>query len=137
MRVSKFGLFLATSARDTQTFQILSVSITTPITFLCGVYVSLSLLPNGLQFLALFNPMTYAAAPFRAISLEKMSLPTEELIAEQFAFKIGNFVITPQISILIVLAFGILFLILSVVAFSKADFSRMNRTKGQKDIYQQ
>lgn len=134
---SAFGLFIATSVRNSQTFQIVSVAITTPITFLCGVYVPLSLLPDGLQFIALLNPMTYAAAFFRALSLEKMSLPADELIAEQLAFKINHFVITPQISILLVLSFGLLFLLLSTIAFSKVDFSRMNRSKGNKDIFQQ
>ncbi|GIN72135.1 hypothetical protein J14TS2_26100 [Bacillus sp. J14TS2] len=134
---SAFGLFLATAVKNSQTFQIASMAVTTPITFLCGVYVPLSLLPNGLQFLALFNPMTYAAAFFRTLSLEKMSLSVEELLEEQLAFKVSTFVITPQISMIIILLFGLLFLFLSTLAFSKVDFSRMNRAKGQKDIFQQ
>lgn len=134
---SAFGLFIATAVKNSQTFQIVSMAITTPITFLCGVYVPLSLLPNGLQFLALFNPMTYATAFFRTLSLEKMSFSVEELLEEQLAFKVSEFVITPQISMLIVLSFGLLFLFLSTMAFSKVDFSRMNRAKSQKDIFQQ
>lgn len=134
---SSFGLFIATSVKNSQTFQILSVAVTTPITFLCGVYVPLSLLPNGLQFIALFNPMTYAAAFFRTLSLEKLSLSIDELVAEQLAFKISDLVITPQMSIIIVLSFGLLFLLLSTIAFSKVDFSRINRSKGGKDIFQQ
>lgn len=134
---SAFGLFLATSVKNSQTFQIISVAVTTPITFLCGVYVPLSLLPDGLQVVALLNPMTYATAFFRTLSLEKMALPADELIAEQLAFKISDFVITPQMSIVIVLTFGVLFLLLSAVAFSKVDFSRINRAKGNKDIFQQ
>lgn len=134
---SAFGLFLAALVKNSQTFQIISVAVTTPITFLCGVYVPLSLLPNGLQYIALFNPMTYATAFFRTVSLEKMSLSADELIAEQLAFKISNFVITPQVSMIIVFLFGILFLLLSTVAFSKVDFSRINRSKGNKDIFQQ
>lgn len=134
---SSFGLFIAASVKNSQTFQILSVAVTTPITFLCGVYVPLSLLPNGLQFIALFNPMTYAAAFFRTLSLEKLSLSIDELVAEQLAFKISDLVITPQMSIIIVLSFGLLFLLLSTIAFSKVDFSRINRSKGGKDIFQQ
>ncbi len=134
---SSFGLFLAASVKNSQTFQIVSMAVTTPITFLCGVYVPLSLLPNGLQFIALLNPMTYAAAFFRTLTLEKMSLSTDELMAEQLAFKVSHFVITPQISIMIVLIFGILFLLLSTAAFTRVDFSRINRSGGQKDIFQQ
>ncbi|MGG3892153.1 ABC transporter permease [Metabacillus fastidiosus] len=134
---SSLGLFLAASIKNSQTFQIVSVAITTPVTFLCGVYVPLSLLPKSLQFIALFNPMTYAAAIFRTLSLEKMSLPAEELIAEQLAFEAGGFIITPQVSIFIILAFGILFLFLSTIVFTKLDFSAINRVKGNKDIFQQ
>lgn len=134
---SSFGLFLAASVKSSQTFQIISMAVTTPITFLCGVYVPLSLLPNGLQYIALINPMTYAAAFFRTLTLEKMSLPADELIAEQLAFKVSGFVITPQISFVIILIFGTLFLILSSAAFTKVDFSMMNRSGGHKDIFQQ
>ncbi|MFS0646249.1 ABC transporter permease [Siminovitchia sp. 179-K 8D1 HS] len=134
---SAFGLFLAAIVKSTQTFQILTTAITTPITFLCGVYVPLSLLPDGLQYLAMLNPMTYAAAFFRAVSLEKMSLPTDELLAEQLAFQINDYVITPQMGMIIVLSFGILFLILSAFVFSNVDFSNMKRAKTHKDIFQQ
>ncbi|MFK4997740.1 ABC transporter permease [Bacillus sp. N9] len=134
---SAFGLLLAAVVKHSQTFQIVLVAITTPITFLCGVYVPLSLLPNGLQLIALFNPMTYATAYFRTLSLEKMSLPLDELIAEQLAFQISNFVITPQFSILIVLTFGIICLLLSTFVFTKVDFSKINRSSRYKDIFQQ
>lgn len=134
---SAFGLFMAAAVKNSQTFQIVSMAVTTPITFLCGVYVPLSLLPGGLQVAALFNPMTYAAAFFRALSLEKMSSPVDELIAEQLAFKVSHFVITPHVSILIVCSFGALFLLLSTIAFSKVNFSTIHRAKGNKDIFQQ
>jgi len=134
---SSLGLFLAASVKNAQTYQIVSMAVTTPVTFLCGVYVPLSLLPEGLQLAALLNPMTYAASFFRALSLEKMSLPADELLAEQLAFKLGGFIITPQISMWIVAAFGLLFLLLSTAVFAKADLSAINRSKISKDIFQQ
>jgi ABC-2 type transport system permease protein len=134
---SAFGLFLAAIVKSTQTFQILTTAITTPMTFLCGVYVPLRLLPDGLQYLAMLNPMTYAAAFFRAVSLEKLSLSTDELLAEQLAFQIHDFVITPQMGVIAVLSFGILFFILSAFVFSNVDFSTMKRAKSHKDIFQQ
>jgi len=134
---SSLGLFLAVSVKNAQTYQIVSMAVTTPVTFLCGVYVPLSLLPEGLQLAALLNPMTYAAAFFRALSLEKMSLPADELLADQLAFKLGGFIITPQISMWIVAAFGLLFLLLSTAVFAKADLSAINRSKASKDIFQQ
>jgi len=133
---SSLGLFLAAVVRNAQTFQVVTVAVTTPITFLCGVYIPLSLLPAGLQYLSLLNPMTYAAAFFRAVSLEKLSLTADELVSEQLAFKIGSLIITPGYSALIVCVFGLVFLLLSTRVFSRADFTRMNRT-GNKDIFQQ
>lgn len=134
---SPFGLFLAASIKNSQTFQIASIAVTTSITFLCGVYVPLSLLPNGLQYMALLNPMTYAASFFRALSLERLSLSQNDLLSDQLAFQINNIIITPQISFFIILLFGILFLFLSTITFTKVDFSKMNRTQMSKDIYEQ
>src|SRR5699024_7657533 len=134
---SSFGLYLATSIKNSQTFQIASVAITTPITCLCGVYVPLSLLPKGLQYIAFLNPMTYAASFFRTLSLEKMSMPVNDLVANQLALKLHNLVITPQMSFIIVLLFGILFLFLCTLSFVKVDFSKINRSQGAKDIYDQ
>ncbi|WP_298836779.1 ABC transporter permease [Clostridium sp.] len=133
---SGLGLFLATLVKDSQTFQIVVTAITMPLTFLCGAYIPLSLLPKVLQYVAYFNPMTYTTAFFRTIILEKTNLTTNQLIAEQLAFKIGNFVITPIISMVIVLIFGMIFLLLSTFVFSKVDFSKINRSKSKEaDIF--
>jgi ABC-2 type transport system permease protein len=133
---SGLGLFLAALVKNSQTFQIVQAAITMPLTFLCGAYIPLSLLPKILQYFAYFNPMTYTTAFFRTIILEKMSLTTDELIAQQLAFKIGNFVITPPISMAIVIIFGFVFLILATFVFSKVDFSRINRSKSKEaDIW--
>ena len=107
-----------------------------PLTFLCGAYIPLSLLPKALKYFAYFNPMTYTTACFRTIILEKTSLTTNQLIAEQLAFKIGGFTITPIISLFIVLVFGFIFLLMSTYVFSKVDFSRINRSKSKEgDIW--
>lgn len=133
---SGLGLFLAALVKKSQTFQIVITTITMPLTFLCGAYIPLSLLPKVLQYFAYFNPMTYTTAFFRTIILEKTSLTTNQLVAEQLAFKIGDFVITPPISMAIVLAFGVIFLLLSTFVFSRVDFSRINRSKSKEaDIW--
>lgn len=134
---SSFGLWLAASVKSSQTFQVVSVAVTTPITFLCGVYVPLSLLPEGLQTAALLNPMTYATAFFRALSLEKLSMPADELVAEQLAFRFHDVLITPVTGLIILAVFGIICVMLSAIAFTRADFSAMNRSAIQKDVFQQ
>jgi ABC-2 type transport system permease protein len=133
---SGLGLFLAALVKNSQTFQIVQAAITMPLTFLCGAYIPLSLLPKVLQNFAYFNPMTYTTAFFRTIILEKTSLTTDELIAQQLAFKIGDFVITPPISMVIVVVFGFIFLLLATFVFSRVDFSRINRSKSKEgDIW--
>lgn len=133
---SGLGLFLATLVKNSQTFQVVITAITMPLTFLCGAYIPLSLLPKVLQYVAYLNPMTYTTAFFRTIILEKTSLTTSQLVAEQLAFKIGSFVITPPISMVIVIIFGLVFLLLSTYVFSKVDFSRINRSKSKEgDIW--
>lgn len=128
---SGFGLFLATKTKSTQTFQVVSMAITMPMTFISGAYIPFNLLPQTLVYIGYLNPMTYAVALFRTITLEKFSLSNAELIAEELAFQVGNFVITPMISVIILLVFGALFLFLSTLAFMKTDFSKMNRDKNE------
>lgn len=133
---SGLGLYIATLVKNSQTFQVVITAITMPLTFLCGAYIPLSLLPKILQYIAYLNPMTYTTAFFRTIILEKTSLTTEQLISEQLAFKIGSFVITPPISMAIVIVFGLIFLLLSTYVFSRVDFSRINRSKTKEgDIW--
>ena len=124
-----FGLFIASKTKSIRTFQVVTMAITMPMTFLSGAYIPLSLLPNELVIIAYFNPMTYAVALFRAIILEKTSLPIAQLINEGLAFQIGNFTIAPFTAWLILLVFGAVFLALSTVSFIKTDFSRINRIK--------
>jgi len=133
---SGLGLYIATLVKNSQTFQVVITAITMPLTFLCGAYIPLSMLPKALQYIAYLNPMTYTTAFFRTIILEKTSLTTDQLVAEQLAFKIGGFVITPPISMVIVIIFGLIFLLLSTYVFSRVDFSRINRSKSKEgDIW--
>lgn len=126
---SGFGLFIATRTKNTQTFQVVSMAITMPMTFISGAYIPFSLLPKMLVNVGYINPMTYAVAFFRAIALEKNNLPASELIKEELAFQIGSFVITPLVSMLILLVFGSIFLVLSTLSFIRTDFSKINRNK--------
>jgi len=73
--------------------------------------------------------MTYAVALFRATALEKLAMPHTELIKEELAFQLGGVVITPVMSMFILLAFGLLFLVLSTLSFVNTDFSKINRNK--------
>lgn len=125
---SGVGLFLATLVRNGQTFQIIKTAITMPLTFISGAYIPLSMLPNTLRYVAYFNPMTYATAFFRMIVLEKTNLSYTELVKAGLAIDINGFIVTPMMSLGIILAIGILFLTLSTRSFIHTDFSRINRS---------
>jgi len=133
---SGLGLFLAALIKNSQTFQIVQTAVTMPLTFLCGAYVPLSIMPTALQYVAYLNPMTYTTALFRTVLLEKTALTTHQLVAEQLAFQIGSFTITPWTSLIITLLFGVIFLLLAARVFNKVDFSRINRSKSKEgDIF--
>ncbi len=133
---SGFGLFIAAAIKNAQTYQIIEMAVTMPFTFLCGAYIPLSMLPKPLQFIAYFNPLTYTTAFFRAVFLEKMSLPPAQLEAEQIAIRIGDLLIMPWMSFFITIVFGVIFLILSTIVFTKVDFSKMNRNRlSDSDIW--
>jgi ABC-2 type transport system permease protein len=124
-----FGLMIATVSKNTQTFQAISIAITMPMTFLSGAYIPLFMLPDALKYVAYFNPMTYAVALFRTITLELLDASVPELIGEGIAFEIGNITIGPMESFIILLVFGAVFISLSTLAFARVDFSKMNRNK--------
>lgn len=130
---SGLGLFLAALIKNSQTFQVVITAISMPLTFLSGAYIPLSLLPDALKFIAYLNPMTYTTATFRTIILEKTGLSTQQLIDEQLAFQFGSFVVTPLMSLLIVVVFGVIFLMLATSVFTRVDFSRINRSKNKEE----
>ena len=124
-----FGLMLATKSKNIQTFQAVTMAITMPMTFLSGAYIPLSMLNGVLRTVAYFNPLTYAVALFRTITLEKLGASTEELKAQELAFEIGGVTIGTAGAVVILLVFGAVFLTLSTIAFTNTDFSKMNRNR--------
>lgn len=125
---SGVGLYLATIVQSGQTFQIVKTAITMPLTFISGAYIPLSMLPKALRFVAYINPMTYATAFFRMIVLEKTDLTAAQLVQEGLAVQIGDYIVTPMLSLAIILLIGVIFLVLSTISFVNTDFSRLNRS---------
>lgn len=125
---SGVGLFMATKVRNGQTFQIIKTAVTMPLAFLSGAYIPLSMLPGSLQFFAYLNPMTYATAFFRMVTLEKTGLSITELLNEGLVVSINGFVITPFLTFVIIVGIGLVFLLLATTSFIKTDFSRLSRS---------
>lgn len=122
---SSIGLYLATLAKNSSTFQIMITAFTLPLTFLSGAYIPTMEMPKLLRPFIYINPLTYTTAIFRYISLKMNNFSTAALVKSGVAFDIHGFIIQPYFGFMIILAMGLLFFILCVHQFNKADFSRV------------
>lgn len=126
---SSIGLFLATVARNSTSFQTFSSMIMMPLTFLSGAYIPTTVMPKFLMPIVYLNPLTYVTSIFRYITMGLGSMNIEQLIKEGIAFVIHGFVITPFLGLILIVLIGICFLILCISKFSKADFSMVKVAK--------
>ncbi len=126
------GLFLATISRNSSSFQIVSTMIMMPFTFLSGAYIPTTIMPKFLAPLVYINPLTYLTAIFRFISLKMEGVSQSELIKQGVAYDIHGFVITPIIGLLIIILMGVIFFLLCVDKFNKADFSNVKVAAGPR-----
>lgn len=122
---SSIGLYLATLAKNSGTFQVMIMAFTMPLTFLSGAYIPTTVMPKLLQPFVYINPLTYTTSIFRYITLKMGGLSTQALIKAGVAFDLNGFVIMPYFGFLIILAMGLIFFTLCVHQFNKADFSQV------------
>lgn len=120
---SSIGLFLATLTKSSSGFQILVSVIVMPLTLLSGALIPVTAMPGFVQAIAFFNPLSYATSLFRFIALQMDGMTSAELVAQGVAFQLGGATITPQVSLLIILAMSALFFVFCVLRFDRADFS--------------
>jgi len=122
---SALGLYLATLAKESGNFQLLITIVSFPLTFLSGAYIPTMALPGILLPFVYLNPLTYTTAAFRYVALNLGNMDTAGLVKAGVAFNINGFIITPFMSILLIIVMCIVFFSLCVSRFSKADFSRV------------
>jgi ABC-2 type transport system permease protein len=122
---SSIGLYLATVAKESSNFQLLVMIIMVPLTFFSGAYIPTMALPKIIAPLVYLNPLTYTTAAFRFISLNMGGLPSETLVKAGVAFNLSGFIITPAMSLLIILTMCVIFFTLCVKRFNSADFSKV------------
>ncbi len=120
---SSIGLFLATLAKSSATFQVLVTVIVMPLTFLSGAYIPTTVMPSFLLPVVYLNPLTYTTSIFRYISLRMEVLSAAQLIKAGVAFDIYGFTVMPYFSLIMIVVIGMLFLFLCVSRFNRADFS--------------
>jgi len=116
---SSFGLFLAVVIRNPETLGALITALTLTLPFFSGAYVFISLLPELFHVISYYNPLTYAVAFFRVISLGFQSTPVESLLDMELAFEVSGVLITPLRAFSVLAIFGLVFLTLFVICFKK------------------
>lgn len=122
---SSLGLFLASVAKTSTTFQAMISVFTIPLTFLSGAYIPTTSMPGIVRPFIYINPLTYTTAIFRYISLKMNTLSDDALVAQGVAFKIHGFIIEPYAGIIIISLMFVIFFSLCVSKFNKADFSNV------------
>jgi ABC-2 type transport system permease protein len=120
---SSIGLFLATLAKSSATFQVIVTVLVLPLTLLSGALIPTTTMPSFLLPLVFINPMTYTTSIFRYVSLRMEGLSAAQLIKAGVAFNIYGFTALPYFSLILIVVIGMLFLFLCVSRFNKADFS--------------
>ena len=126
---SALGLYLATLSKESSNFQLLITIVSFPLTFLSGAYIPTMALPGILLPFVYLNPLTYTTAAFRYVALNLGNMNTAGLVKAGVAFNINGFIITPFMSILLIIIMSVVFFSLCVSRFSKADFSRVKTFK--------
>ena len=120
---SSLGLFLATMAKKSASFQVLITAVAMPLTFLSGAYIPTTVMPGFLTPIVYLNPLTYITSMFRYITMGMENMTSAQLVQAGVAFDWGGNVVTPLIGLFITVGIGALFFVLCVMKFNKADFS--------------
>jgi ABC-2 type transport system permease protein len=128
---SSMGLYLATLVKSSTSFQIMTSLAMIPLTFLSGAYIPTTVMPGFLRPVIYFNPLTYTTAVFRYISLRMEGLSVMALVKAGVAFNIHGFIVLPYLALFIILTMGIIFFMLCVHQFNRADFSKVKVFRGE------
>jgi ABC-2 type transport system permease protein len=119
------GLFLATIARNSAAFQVITMIIVMPLTFLSGAYIPTTIMPSFLRPVIYINPLTYITSIFRFITLKLNGTPAADLVKQGIAYNIHGFIVTPILGFFMIILIGLVFFSLCVYKFNKADFSNV------------
>jgi ABC-2 type transport system permease protein len=122
---ASLGLYLATFAKNSSTFQVLISVVAMPLMFLSGAYIPTTVLPDILRPVVFLNPLTYTTAAFRAVALGTENVGTDAMIRGGIAYSVGSVVITPLFALAIVALMGTTLFLLCVRRFNRADFSQV------------
>lgn len=126
---ASFMFFITSFIKTTNAFATLSTIIGTMIGFLAGIYVPMGILPNAIQTIIKFVPISHGAALLRQVFMER---PLDMVFGNAppaamkgymefngVVFKAGENEISAVAMLLILAGSGVLFFALSVIRASK------------------
>lgn len=128
---SSMGLYLATLAKNSTTFQIMISVVVMPLVFLSGAYIPTTVMPRFLYPVVYLNPLTYTTAVFRYVTLKMEGLSITSLMKAGVAFNINGFIVLPYLALFIIVIMGTIFFALCVHQFNRADFSKVKVFRGR------
>lgn len=122
-------LFFVSFFQSNNAFSVASTIIGTVIGFMTGIYIPIGQLPEGVQWVIKLFPPSHSAMLLRQVVMEQPLAQSFAGVPAQYltefkelmgvTFKIGDTVVTPTLSVVILIASGILFLGLSILNLSR------------------
>ena len=122
-------LFIVSFFKSNSAFATASTIIGTMIGFLTGIYIPVGTLPDAVQWVIKVFPPSHSAALLRQVMMADPLSKTFEGVPVEYltefketmgvTFQFGDTVVTPAVSILILVASGLLFLGLSILSLSR------------------
>jgi len=114
MSLAGMGLLLASRMQSQQGFQLTMQVLIMPLIFLAGVFYPVNNVPVWMEIISKANPLTYGVDAIRQIFLGSEGAAT-------IGVTVFGHTMTVFEDVLIVAAFGVLFLSLAVWSFSRQD----------------
>jgi len=110
--MSALGILVAARQRSMEGFQVIMNFIMLPMLFLSGAFFPLTGVPVWMETLSNINPVSYGVDPLRQVALR-------ESVPEMFLDAMRLHPIA--VDVVVMLAFGVLFLVPAIWLFSKQD----------------
>jgi ABC-2 type transport system permease protein len=118
--ITCLGVALASRLKSMQGFQAVMTLLMMPMFFLSGAMFALNGLPDWMTVLTRLDPVSYGVAPIRVALLSGAGVPAQAL--DRFAgVSIGGRTLPVIVDVLILLAFGAVFLAISMRALRRRD----------------
>ena len=116
LTMTSVGIAIASKVHSVQSFQIITQTTIMPALFLSGIFFPVNNVPKWMEVLSKLNPVTYAVAPIRSITLgaELNTATSASGAAPTVGIELFGHVLSTMESLGIMVAFGALMLTIAV-----------------------